>query len=175
MKKLFLFLLFFILSFFLISESLNLVKLQKKEKERRKNISKSQYVLTNDRISEYSLKRSKTFVDAEVPVSILPKTKPKKKEKIKDEKYWRGRLNSVNNGIEQVRKQIQETQSSLNKASSDFLIATTPSLQQELKQRVNNLQRQMAELKASFQQRKSAKEKFLREARREGALPGWLR
>ena len=168
----------FALSFSLVSDSLNLVEIQKKEKKRREKLKKSKYILNNDKIIEFSLKKSKTFVESDVTVTTASKsitnTKKKEEEK-KDEVYWRGRLKTINDGMEQTKAMIQETQSALNKASSDFLIATTPSLQQELRAKINNMQKQLAELGARLEQKEGARELFFREARRSGALPGLLR
>ncbi len=166
------------LSFSLVSDSLNLVEIQKKEKKRREKLKKSKYVLNNDKIIEFSLKKSKTFVKSDVSATTSSKTDintKKKAEEKKDEVYWRGRLKKINDGIEQTKTMIQEVQSSLNKASSDFLIATTPSLQQELGSKINNMQRQLAELRARLEHKERSRELFFREARRSGALPGWLR
>jgi len=175
-KKFFLTLLSF-LGVFVIVNSIDLVKVQKKEKERRKNISKSKYILTDNSLTQYTLKKNKSFVktDKKLTESDPVKKKSESKNKENGEKYWRGRLDAINNGIKQLKKQIEETQSSLNKASSDYLIASTPSRQNQLREKVDKLSKQIAEFRANLKMQESNKEKFFDEARRGGALPGWLR
>ncbi len=178
MKKLILIFFLLIFSFFLASDSLNLVEIQKKEKERRKKLAKSKYVLTNDKLIEYSLKKSKTFVESDKVKTTEVKTSKTTKKKIdpkSTEQYWRNRLNILNKNIEGLKKSIQESQSALNRTSSNFLVASTPSLQQQIKMNIDRLTKQISELKANLTEIEANKEAFLREARREGALPGWLR
>ncbi|MCK5005616.1 MAG: hypothetical protein KAS21_11025 [Candidatus Aminicenantes bacterium] len=178
MKRIILILFLLLFSFFLASDSLNLVEIQKKEKERRKKLAKSKYVLTNDKLMEYSLKKSKTFVESDVVTTTdveKSKTTKKKIDPKSTEQYWRNRLNILNKNIEGIKKNIQESQSALNRESSNFLIASTPSLQQQIKMNIDRLTKQISELRASLTKWEADKELFFREARREGALPGWLR
>lgn len=167
----------FIFSFILSSESLDLTQIQKKEKLRRKKIAKSKYILTNDKIVKYSLKKSKTFISTDVVSAPVKDEKKKtvKKEEVKGEEYWRGRMNSLNNSINQLRKNIREAQSELNRASSNFLVASIPSIQKELQDRIDDLSKQITEMRANLKQREADRDTFYREARMAGALPGWLR
>lgn len=178
MKRIILVIVFFLFSVFLSSQSINLVEIQKKEKKRRKEISKSKYVLTNDKLIKFSLKKGKTFVETDLDTSTTGKTEKSKKKKINlksTEKYWRGRLNILNKNIDELRERIQKAQSSLNRESSNFLIASTPSLQQRIRINMDNLTSQLNNLKVNLKKMKEDKELFFREARKEGALPGWLR
>ncbi len=178
MKRIFLIFFLLIFSVSLVSDSLNLVEIQKKEKERRKKLSKSKYVLTNDKLIEYTLKKSKTFVEAEVKKITEVKTAKTPKKKISErstEQYWRNRLNILNKNIEGLKGSIQKSQSALNRESSNFLVAATPSLQQQIKMNIDRLSKQISELKATLVKFEANKEAFFREARKEGVLPGWLR
>lgn len=178
MKRIILVIVFFLFSIFLSSESINLVEIQKKEKKRRKEIAKSKYVLTNDKLVEFSLKKGKTFVETDIDTSTAGETKKSKKKKINlknTEQYWRSRLNILNKNINELRERIKKAQSSLNRESSSFLLASTPSLQQRIRINMDNLTRQLNDLKANLKKTEEDKELFFREARREGALPGWLR
>lgn len=178
MKRIILTFFLLLFSFFLASDSLNLVEIQKKEKERRKKLSKSKYVLTNDKLIEYSLKKSKTFVESNIVKTTEVETSKTKKKKINEketEQYWRGRLTILNRNIEGLKKSIRESQSALNRESSNFLVASTPSLQQQIKMNIDRLTKQISELKANLTKTEADKEAFLREARKAGVLPGWLR
>lgn len=177
MKKIILVVFIGLFSFSLTADSLNLVEIQKKEKKRRKKNVKSKYVLNNDKIVEFSLKKSKTFVEADVAAtSTVTKTSRKSLPDEKDtEKYWRGRLNVLNNSIENLKKRISDSQSKLNRESSNFLIASTPSLQQQIKNNIDILTKQITKLKSDLKRRESDREAFFTEARKSGVLPGWLR
>lgn len=178
MKKIILVIVFFLCSLFIASDSINLVEVQKKEKKRRKEIAKSKYVLTNDQLIQFSLKKNKSYVKTDIDTSTTGETEKSGKKKINlksTEQYWRGRLNILNKNIDELKMRIQKTQSSLNRESSNFLIASIPSLQQRIKTNMDNLTSQLNNLKANLKKMEENKELFFREARREGALPGWLR
>ena len=181
MKKILSIIFIIIFSVFLSSESINLVEIQKKEKERRKKTSKSKYVISNDNIVKFSLKESRTYVKSEGNEEVdsgeapTEKSKEVKTDEKDTEEYWRGRLKIINDSIDDLKSRIQETQSQLNRESSNFLVASIPSLQQQIKENIDNLTRQLDELKANLEQTEAEKEAFFTEARRAGALPGWLR
>ena len=178
MKRIILVFVVFLFSIFITSDSINLVEIQKKEKKRRKEIAKSKYVLTNDKLVKFSLEKGKTFVETDIDTSTVGETKKSEKKKINlksTEKYWRGRLNILNKNIDELRERIQKAQSSLNRESSNFLIASTPSLQQRIRTNMDNLTSQLNNLKANLKKMEKDKESFFREARKEGVLPGWLR
>ncbi|MEN8155245.1 MAG: hypothetical protein ABFR75_14620 [Acidobacteriota bacterium] len=178
MKKILLIILFFIFSVFLTSDSINLVEIQKKEKKRREGIKKSKYVLTNDKLIQFSLKKGKTYVKTDVDTSTAAETvkSEKKKSNLKNtEQYWRSRLNVFDKNIGDLRKRISQAQSALNRESSNFLIASIPSLQQRIRTNIDKLSNQLNDLKENLKKMEEKKELFFREARMEGALPGWLR
>ena len=178
MKKIVLSLLIGLLSLSLVSDSLNLVELQKKEKKRRKKVVKSKYVLTNDKIIKFSLTKSKTFVEADVTATPNVTKTPEKKKSPDDrntEEYWKGRINNLNKSIENLKNRITDTQSRLNLESSNYLIASTPSLQNQINSNIITLRNRLEKLKADLKQRELDKEAFLTEARKSGVLPGWLR
>lgn len=178
MKRIILIFFLLLFSVFLASDSINLVEVQKKEKERRKKLSKSKYVLTNDKLIEYSLKKSKTFAESDAVKTTEDKVSKTAKKKINEkdtEEYWRGRLRILDKNIEGLKKSISESQSILNRESSNFLIASTPSLQQQIKMNIDRLTKQIGELRANLTKAEASKVSFLREARKEGVLPGWLR
>ncbi len=177
MKKIISIFLSLFFSVLIIGDSLNLVQIQKREKERRKRIGKSKYVLTNSSIIKYALKKNKSFVKSDKKLNEPAKEKkePIEKSKKRGEEYWRGRLNAINASIEQLKKKIVITQSTLNKASSDYIIASMPSRQNQLREKVNKLSKEIAKLRANLKFQESKKEDFFDEARKNGALPGWLR
>jgi len=178
MKKIIVFFLTGFFSLLLIPKDVDLVALQKKEKKRRDKAAKSKYVLTNDRIVEFSLKKSKTFVKAEgvisKSVSDEKKKKPSPDEKDSEE-YWRGRLKNLTGSIESIKKMLSDTQSQLNRESTNFLIAATASLQRQIQNNIIELKNRVEKLKADLKQREADLEAFHREARKAGVLPGWLR
>jgi len=166
-------------SFILASQAVNLVEVQKKEIERRKKTTKSKYILTNDKIVEFSLKKGKSFVEADVsetePATTAPDKGKKKINEQETEEYWRNRLHILNKNIEELTKRIEESQSALNRESSNFLIASTPSLQQQIKMNIDQLTSQLADLRENLKKMEADKEAFFIEARKAGVLPGWLR
>ena len=178
MKNLLTIIFLLLFSVFAASESLNLVEIQKKEKERRKKAGKSKYVLTNNSISKYSLKKGKTFITTDreiIPDKESSAIEDKKIKKKKTEEYWRGRLKSLNEQISDLKRRIQEAQSTLNRESSNFLVASMPSLQQQIKINIDNIRKRLLEMKNTLKQRESDRDAFYREARKAGVLPGWLR
>lgn len=178
MKKPVLLILFTLLSFTLVSDSLNLVEIQKQEKKRREKLKKSKYVLTNDKMVKFTLTKGKTFVEAEVAATPTIKSKPEKQKSAdvkNSEEYWKGRLSIINKNIESLKNRINDTQSKLNRESSNFLIVGTPTLQQQIKANIDLLTKQLEKLKADLKQRELDREAFFTEARKFGVLPGWLR
>jgi len=163
-------------------ESISLVELQKKEAKRRKKTIKSKYVLTDSSIIYLSAGKKKvSFIKTDGNLSkseqSIKKSKLKKPliDPKKTEKYWKQRIKALDERILKLKEQISKTQLSLNKVQTDYLNLSIPSQISNAKARLTQLKGKLSELKSGLASAELQKENLYEEARKSGALPGWLR
>jgi hypothetical protein len=181
MKKLFLFLgflfVFTVTSSF--GEDSDLVKLAKKEKERRAKTT-AKKTLTNQDIEEIRKKQPITGIEsaegeaapsAETTTQAGPKEKPENTEE-----YWHQRKQETDQQLKDAQSRVDQIQSEINQLRTAFYaeadgVGQRPVIQQEWDERLKSLEQARQELQDAQAQSSGLED----EARKAGALPGWIR
>lgn len=164
----------------LFSDSIDLVALQKKEAKRRKKTKKSKYKLTNASLVILSSgKKKMSYVKTdqvfEDNSNKKKKTKKKKEDPRATKDYWIKKIRSTDENILKLKEQITKTRLELNKAQTDYLTLSLPLDIKNAKERFDNLNRKIQELKKKLEMGKIAKENIYEDARKSNIPPGWLR
>ena len=165
------------------AEDSDLVKAAKKEKERRSKIE-AKKTLTNQDIEEIRKKQpisgiETTAAEGETATGEEVKGEGTKKEAAdptQTEEYWRGRKQDVDARLKDAQSRVEQIQSEINSLTAAFYaegdgVAQRPLIESERIERLKELEAAKQELENA----KAATEGLEDEARRSGALPGWLR
>jgi len=189
MKKLFFFL--GILFVFTVASSFaadsDLVKLAKQEKERRAK-TQAKKTLTNQDIEEIRKKQPLTGIeqtsseDQTQPAEGTTNTTTAKqgtKEKQNDtntEEYWRGRKQEVDQQLKDAQSKVEQLQNEINQLQTAFYaesdgVGQRPVIKQEWDERLKALEQAKQDLQSAQSQSDGLED----EARKAGALPGWVR
>jgi hypothetical protein len=183
MKKLFL-LIGVLIAFVSISIAADseLVKAAKKEKERRAKVE-AKKTLTNQDIEEIKTKQlgieSAEAPGAE-PAEDIKEDKDKKDKKEVDptqsEEYWRTRKQETDQRLVDAQSKVQELQNEINNLTTAFYaesdgVAQRPLIESERIERLKELE----QAKEDLENARAESEGLEDEARKAGALPGWVR
>ena len=153
----------------------------KQEEARRKKVAAPGKVYTNDVLKGGDVAPSPPQTESSASGSTTPESQAGEKapeqtdDKRKDEKYWRGRMESARNGLERAKTVQEALQSRINALSADFVARDDPAQRrviatdrekalaelERMRKEISDLQKQMRDLED--------------EARKAGAPPGWLR
>ena len=180
MKNLFL-LIGVLIAFVSISfaEDSPLVKAAKKEKERRDKVE-AKKTLTNQDIEEIRKKQlgiETTAVAGDEPAAEEDKKAEKKeKDPTQSEEYWRARKEEVNQNLQEAQAKVEQLQSEINSLTTAFYaesdgVAQRPLIESERTERIKELEQAKQDLENARQQAEGLED----EARKAGALPGWIR
>jgi hypothetical protein len=183
MKKLFL-LIGVLIAFVSVSIAADseLVKAAKKEKERRAKVE-AKKTLTNQDIDEIRTKQL-GIESAPVPAGEgepSEDTKEGKKEKkevdpTQTEEYWRARKQETDQRVQEAQSKVQQLQNEINNLTTAFYaesdgVAQRPLIESERIERLKELEEAKRELENAREESTGLED----EARRAGALPGWVR
>ncbi|MEN8154558.1 MAG: hypothetical protein ABFR75_11110 [Acidobacteriota bacterium] len=164
---------------FIFPQKIDLVELQKKEKKRREKIKKAKYKITNDNVtSTIKTKKNLSFIKVDNETTgekLKEKKKAAEEDPKKKEEYWRRKMKIINENIDTTKKNIEKTKSNLNQAQTNFLIADIPGKINQARALVDELTKLLEEHKIRLSKFEKDKEALYNEARKAGALPGWLR
>lgn len=160
----------FLIALFLINTGAILPQIQE-EKEK----VKKEQVITNQ-----------TLRELKVNISIMGKEEESKEEEkvgpeespqseVKDEKYWRNLKREIEERISQAEKRMANLKEEINALYRDFYSIDDPGRREQIQVRIVEETRKMEEAEKDLEKAKKDFEKFLERARKEGALPGWLR
>lgn len=161
-----------------------LVKAAKKEKERRAK-TEAKKTLTNQDIEEIRKKQPisgiETDAEGEAAAEAETATGDKKAEKkevdpTETEEYWRGRKQETDDRLRTAQSRVEQLQSEINSLTTAFYaesdgVGQRPVIESERVERIKELEAAKQELEDA----RAASEGLEDEARRAGALPGWLR
>jgi len=175
---------FLILSFYPIyptsspsDEKDNPPKVKKEEKKEEKK--KEQTVFTDEDLKKNNDAKVTVFeVD---PGTVENKKYPPQDENnpnidpIKTEKYWRAKKELIEKNIREARENIKKTQSELNALQTKYFIVNTALEQTKIKKKMDKTASQLEAYKHGLAQFKKQLEDLPEEARKAGALPGWVR
>ncbi len=158
----------------------DLVKLAKQEKERRAK-TEAKKTLTNQDIEE--IRKKQLGIESSGPEGQPvegEKTAGGEKKKEEDpaaqETYWRGRKDAADAGIQDAQARVNQLQSEINSLTTSFYaeadgVGQRPLIESERASRIDELKAAQQALEDA----KAGREDLDDEARKAGALPGWLR
>jgi hypothetical protein len=163
-----------------VAEDSDLVKAAKKEKERRAKVE-AKKTLTNQDIEEIKKKQlGMESTEAPVAESSEETEEVKKGKKEVDptqtEEYWRARKQETDQRLADAQAKVQELQNEINTLTTAFYaesdgVAQRPLIESERIERLKELEQAKQELETA----RAESEGLEDEARRAGALPGWVR
>ncbi len=158
-----------------------LVQAAKKERERReklKEAAKPAKSFTNQDIEEFKARNKdveSSTEEATAEESTPVETTTPTTNDEANEKKWRDRSHVAVERIKNAEEKIEKLQSDINALTQSFYaeadgVAQRGQIEAERNSRLNELEAAKKELEAA----KQAQEDLRDEARREGALPGWI-
>jgi hypothetical protein len=169
------------------AEDSPLVKAAKKEKERREK-TEARKTLTNQDVEEIRKKQpvsgietsaTETEASTETAEATTSTASTEKKEKVdpsQTEEYWRGRKQDVDARVQDAQSRVEQIQSEINSLTAAFYaegdgVAQRPLIESERIERIKELEA----ARQALNDAKAEAEGLEDEARKAGALPGWLR
>jgi len=185
MKKLFLIvgLLFVFSVTSSFGEDSDLVKLAKQEKERRAKTT-AKKTLTNQDIEEIRKKQPITGIESaedETAAAVSGETAPKEGSKetpdnTNTEEYWHQKKQETDQQLQDAKSKVDQLQSEINQLTTAFYaesdgVGQRPVIEQERNERLKALEQAQQDLKNAEAQSDGLED----EARKAGALPGWVR
>ncbi len=182
---------FFILNFPFMNlygkGDVDLVKLKKKEEERRKNLKKSKHIVSNANINTIKVPVKKySFIQME-PVESdeqekqgkkEPKGKIEKKEQKNPEKtreYWQELKKKLEFDIRTLEEKVRNDQFRLNKMYSDYYSMSLPLQKVNIKDQIDKFSDLLEKDKLKLQNLKKEMDSLSDKARKAGVPPGWIR
>jgi hypothetical protein len=164
-----------------------LADVAKKEEERRKRISEPARVYTNKDLGPVPASSTPPATPS-TPATPAPGSTPpaagapakeedkeKPKEPVKDQKYWAGRLATLQETLSRDEGYATAMQTRLNSLQTDFVNRDDPAQRAVIERERNKVQAELERLKKAIVDEKNAIADFMEEARRAGVPPGWLR
>lgn len=166
------------------AEDSDLVKAAKKEKERRAK-TEAKKTLTNQDIEEIRKKQPISGIETstaegeteeEATAEATAAEKKAAPDPTQTEEYWRGRKQEADSRVRDAQSRVEQLQSEINTLTQAFYaegdgVAQRPLIETERIERIKELEAAKQELENA----RAASEGLEDEARRAGALPGWLR
>lgn len=160
-----------------------LVQAAKKERERReklKEAAKPAKSFTNQDIEEFKARNKDVESSTEEEATTeetptLEETTTSIFNDVENEKKWRNRSHAAVERVKNAEEKIEKLQSDINALTQSFYaesdgVAQRGQIEAERNSRLNALEEAKKELEAA----KQGQEDLRDEARREGALPGWI-
>ncbi len=164
-KLIFSLLILFFLTGFLIAQTED-----EKEKPRKER------VITNKTLRE--IKRNISIMGSEEEIKEESKTESveeKSAVEVKDEKYWRNLKKEMEAKIDQAIEKVKDLKEKLNDLYRDFYATDDPARRDSIQVQIVETTRKVEEAEEELEKAKKNFEDFKERARKEGALPGWLR
>jgi hypothetical protein len=122
-------------------------------------------VYTNDDLARVSPLREETGVFS-TPPATAETAPPERREKTRGESYWRREAERVRQQVEPLRQRAEELRFQMDQRERrPGVRPVTDSQLQAMSRRLRALEQRIRDVEDRFEER----------ARREGALPGWLR
>jgi hypothetical protein len=164
----------------------SLADVAKKEEDRRKSVASPAKVYTNKDLnpvpagSPPAATPAKPAEPGAKPADGDAKggaSKPASDDKpvVKDQKYWAGRLKTLNDDVLRDENYADAMQTRINALTTDFVNRDDPAQRAVIEQNRQKSIAELARLKKSVQDSKKAIADLLEEARNAGVPPGWLR
>jgi hypothetical protein len=160
-----------------------LAEVAKKEAERRKGIKQTGKVITTKDLPESARKPAAaggggTASSSPTTEAATTEQKPAAGDAAsgqKDEKYWRGRLTSAQEGLRRSQAFADALQSRINALATDFVNRDDPYQRAKIGQDRQDALAELDRVKAEIESFKKQLVDIEEEARKAGVPPGWLR
>lgn len=94
---------------------------------------------------------------------------------VRDEAWWRGRVASIRTSIERNEILLKSVQSRINGLTTDIVSRDDPFQRQELRAQLQKALAEFDRVQSAIVEYRQSLEALRVDARRAGALPGWLR
>ena len=92
-----------------------------------------------------------------------------------DETFWRGRFSALQKAIADGQSSVEKLQSEINGLTASVAGRDDPAEREVLRQQLSNAMRELDRVQSKLETDRRAVETMRRDARHEGAPPGWLR
>lgn len=177
---------FFIMNTFIpcgFADSVDLVKSKKEEENRRKNIQKSKYKLSNYNLHRIKIpKKNYGFVQYVGEAEILDPEKKQaetssiqKKDPQKEITYWRDLKNKLDEQVAELRKKVDEDQLHLNQLITNYISMNLPLQKIDLKNQIDKFTAEHNKNKLKLESLQNQLNGLPERARKAGVPPGWVR
>jgi hypothetical protein len=166
----------------------SLADVARKEEERRKTVAAPAKVYTNKDLNAAPAGSPPTPSASTKPADDAPKTaegdakardskagEADDKTSARDQKYWAGRLKSLQDKLARDQDYADAMQTRINALTTDFTNRDDPAQRAVIGQNRQKSIAELARLTTSVQDTKKAIADLLEEARHAGVPPGWLR
>lgn len=97
------------------------------------------------------------------------------KKEVKDEQYWRTLKKEIEDRITQAEKKVENLKNELDNLYRDFYSIDDPARREQIQAKIVETTRKLEEAQEELEKAKKELEDFRERARKEGALPGWIR
>jgi len=136
---------------------------------------KKEKVITNQTLKE--LKGNISVMGREEEIKEEEKTgsEESSQAEVKDEKYWRNLKREIEERISQAQKKVESLKEEINTLYRDFYSIDDPARRDQIQVKIVEGTRKLEEAEKELEKAKKDLEDFLERARKEGALPGWIR
>jgi hypothetical protein len=165
--------------------SQGLASVAKKEAERRSAVKSGSKVYTNDNLKTDITPSSGAPPSAnaspadpsstQVPSVNLPGGQTPPAGEVKDEAYWRSRINTARSALERSRIFADALQSRLNALTTDIVNRADPAQRAQLELERQRALAELERVKKEIADQTKAIADIEEEARKAGVPPGWLR
>ena len=116
-----------------------------------------------------------TAPSTQVPSVNLPGGKAEPETPVKDEAYWRGRINAARSALERSRIFADALQSRVNALTTDFVNRDDPAQRSQIEMERRRALAEQERVKKEIVDQTKAIADIEEEARKAGVPPGWLR
>ncbi len=151
------------------------VSLYMKAMRNKETAGKSTLVITNDSLTRMESAERLTIAPKS-PGGDFPELSEYKDTNSKGEEYWQTRMKSARSQVDRLEQRVQNIQSEINRLQTDFYRWDDPSYRDSvIKPAWDQAVKELEQTKKDLETAKQTLANLPDEARKAGALPGWLR
>lgn len=167
----------------MLSSAQSLAVIAKQEEARRKAVTQPSKVYTNEDLRgdqgtappAVNASPSAPEPSSQVPSVNLPAGKVEEPGEVKDEAYWRGRINAARSALERSKIFAEALQSRINALTTDFVNRDDPAQRAQIELQRQRALGELDRVQKDVAEQTQAIVAIEEEARRAGVPPGWLR
>lgn len=175
-----------------ISQTVDVNEMKKKEEERRKKMPPSKIIITDTNVDKLNLTNKKFSLsiseknpdeqETSRPITGQGESQADKQNQPNPEgdpektpEYWKNQKTENEAKIKQLEDALNMDQLALNKLWSDFYVTSSPIIQNDLRNQINAVTKQIETNKVNLRTAQKEIIDFYRRVRQAGIPPGWLR